>query len=277
MFVSILSRLTMSESEKIVRVVKFTKAAHWLNWKEVFLATVGMKDTKMSLVFDLEEDFPLVKMENGREVEIAENVEAMKEAYQMLLLSMDYNTKDGKAAFALVKNSKDKNKRGNARLAFERLCNRFDPKTSLKRSIWVEELFSKKCGPQENPEDFLFDMEALLNKIHEVDEGELVIDHTTFVHQVLNALPKEYETMVKIIREKLRNEGKDAVDISYLSSEFSQKYEKQPLMKISRKGERMKWHSLVLAINPREDAIFVEKLGIKLWIAMTRRKGQERQ
>ena len=179
----------------------------------------------MSLVFDLKEDFPLMKMENGKEVEIAENIEAMKKAYQMLLLSMDYNTKDGKAAFALVKNSKDKNKRGNAHLAFERLCNRFDPKTSLKRSIWVEELFSKKCGPQENPEDFLFDMEALLNKIHKVDEGELVIDHTTFVHQILNALSKEYETMVKIIKEKLRNEGKDAVDISYLSSEFSQKYE----------------------------------------------------
>ena len=62
--------------------------------------------------------------------------------------------------------------------------------------------------------------------IYKVDKGELVIDHTTFVHQVLNALPKGYETMVKIIREKLRNEGKDAVDISYLSSEFSQKYEK---------------------------------------------------
>ena len=62
--------------------------------------------------------------------------------------------------------------------------------------------------------------------IHEVDERELVIDYTTFVHQVLNALPKEYETMVKIIREKLKNEGKNAVDISYLSSDFSRKYEK---------------------------------------------------
>ena len=56
----------MSENEKIVKVVKFTKAAHWLNWKEVFLATIGMKYSKMSQVFDLKQDFPLAKVENGK-------------------------------------------------------------------------------------------------------------------------------------------------------------------------------------------------------------------
>ena len=43
-------------------------------------------------------------------------------------------------------------------------------------------------------------------------------------------------------------------------------------VKSSRKGEKMKWHLLVLITISRESAIFVEKLVIRLLIARTERR-----
>ena len=97
----------MSEVEVTIKVVAFTKASNWLNWKELFLARVNRKDAKMGMCFDLSKPFLLTKEEDGKSVPIEENVMAMRKFYEELLMSMSLSSQDGMTAFQIVKMSKN--------------------------------------------------------------------------------------------------------------------------------------------------------------------------
>ena len=104
----------MSEVEVTIKVVAFTKASNWLNWKELFLTRVNRKDSKMGLCFNLSKPFPLLKEEDGKLVPIEENVMTMRKSYEELLMSMSLSSQDGVTAFQIVRMSKDQEGNSNA-------------------------------------------------------------------------------------------------------------------------------------------------------------------
>ena len=104
----------MSSAEVTIKVVAFTKASNWLNWKELFLASVNRKDSKIGLCFDLSKPFSLTKTEGGKLVPDEDNLAVMRRAYEELLMSMSLQSTDRENAFQIVRMCKDSNSIGNA-------------------------------------------------------------------------------------------------------------------------------------------------------------------
>ena len=117
----------MSDIETIVKVIRFSRAKDWSAWKELFLAKIGRKDPVVRKVFDLKEEFKMTTEDGLETQEITKNKATMRKAYEELLMSMDYSTGEGKAAFNIGKRAKGSDGKGNARLAFSRLMKRFEP------------------------------------------------------------------------------------------------------------------------------------------------------
>ena len=86
-------------------------------------------------------EFKMTKTENGTEVPDEEQEKLMASAYTELLLNMNFNSREGENAFNLVKWSKDNEGRGNAREAWKRLIERYEPKTYLEKGKLMREFF----------------------------------------------------------------------------------------------------------------------------------------
>ena len=146
----------MSDKEVTIKVFQFSSSEKWLNWKEVFLARLNKKDPKVGEVFNLNKEFKMTKTENNQEVPDEEQEKLMANAYTELLLSMNFNSKEGENAFNLVKWSKDEQDRGDAREAWKRLIERYEPKTYLEKGKLMREFYSLSCGYKEDPVQFVY-------------------------------------------------------------------------------------------------------------------------
>ena len=159
----------MNEVEVTIKVIPFSKANDWSNWKELFLAQASRKDSEFGKCFDLSEEFPLEEIDkDGNKVPIKKNVETMRKAYFELLMSMNRSTSDGIVAFNIVKWSKDKDGKGDARMALQRLTRRYEPRTTLERGKLLAKFYSTKCGAREDPEEFIYSMENLRARINDM-------------------------------------------------------------------------------------------------------------
>lgn len=224
----------MSEKEVTIKVVPFTSASNWSNWKELFLARVRRKDAKLAEVFDLTMEFSLTKTVDGKKIPDEEHVKAMASAYNELLLSMSLETQDGTNGFNLVKWSKDGKGNGDAREAWKRLIERYEPKTYLEKGKLLKKFYSAVCNIRDDPVSFVYKLEDLRGKIHTITEGKEVISDKDFMHQVLNCLPSAYESLVENL-QPLIDQEKDPITIVNLIQELGDKFAK---MKTVRKDNR---------------------------------------
>ena len=225
----------MSDKEVTVRVFQFSSSEKWLNWKAVFLARLNKKDASMAAVFDLQKEFKMTKTENGTEVPDEEQEKLMASAYTELLLSMNFNSREGENAFNLVKWSKDNEGRGNAREAWKRLIERYEPKTYLEKGKLMREFFSLSCGHKEDPVQFVYQLENIRLKIHEITEGKEVISDKDFMNQVLNSLPSAYDSLAENLLAMV-DQDKDPLTISNMIQELSEKCAKLKTGKRGNKG-----------------------------------------
>ena len=224
----------MSEKEVTIKVVPFTSASNWSNWKELFLARVRRKDAKLAEVFDLSMEFSLTKTVDGKKIPDEEHIKAMASAYNELLLSMSLETQDGTNGFNLVKWSKDAKGNGDAREAWKRLIERYEPKTYLEKGKLLKKFYSAVCNIRDDPVSFVYKLEDLRGKIHTITEGKEVISDKDFMHQVLNCLPSAYESLVENL-QPLIDQEKDPITIVNLIQELGDKFAK---MKTVRKEHR---------------------------------------
>lgn len=145
----------MGDKEVTIKVVPFVSADKWHNWKAIFLARIDKKDPKVGEVFDLTKEFKLTKKVGDKEVPDEEKEKLMASAYNELLLSMNYNTNEGENAFNIVKWAR-KDGKGDAREAWKRLIDRYEPKTYLEKGKLMKEFYSASCGTREDPVQFLY-------------------------------------------------------------------------------------------------------------------------
>lgn len=225
----------MSDKEVTVKVFQFSSSEKWLNWKAVFLARLNKKDAKMAAVFDLQKEFKVTKTENNKEVPDEEQEKIMAGAYTELLLSMNFNSREGENAFNLVKWSKDSQGKGDAREAWKRLIERYEPKTYLEKGKLMREFFSLSCGYKEDPVQYVYQLENIRNKIHEITEGKEVISDKDFMNQVLNSLPSTYDSLAENLLAMV-DQDKDPLTISNMVQELSEKCAKLKTGKRGNKG-----------------------------------------
>ena len=186
----------MSDKEVTIKVVQFSSSDKWQNWKELFLARVNKRNPELGNLFDLNKSFELEKEENGTQVPDEKNVKLMNEAYNELLLSMNYNAREGENAFNIVRWSKTKEGKGDAREAWRKLIDRYEPKTYLEKSKLIKEFYSSSCGNGEDPVQFIYLQENVRAKIHSIVNGKEIISDKDFMHQILISLPNAYDSLV---------------------------------------------------------------------------------
>ena len=268
----------MSSAEIIIKVVAFTKASNWLNWKELFLASVNRKDPKMGLCFDLSKPFSLTKTESGKLVPDENNLAVIRTAYEELLMSMSLQSTDGENAFQIVRMCKDSNEVGNARLAFERLTKRYEPRTTLQRGKWMSDFFPKKCKVDQNPEMFVYEIEHLLTKIHQVEDGKVIIDEKTFMHQILNSLPSVYDSLVEKLQDEVDKDGDEQLTIPVMATQLGFKYQKMNSRKKTQAQSKEEIAFMGVNRQFKGKCNFCRKIGHKAVNCFEKKKkGKEKQ
>ena len=232
----------MSDKEVTVKVFQFSSSEKWLNWKEVFLARLNKKDANLSAVFDLDKEFKMTKTEGDKDVPDKNQESLMASAYNELLLSMNFNSREGENAFNLIKWSKDNKGRGDAREAWKRLIDRYEPKTFLEKGKLMKEFYSATCGYKEDPVQFIYQLENIRLKIHNIAQGKVVINDRDFMNQVLNSLPLVFESLAENLLAMV-DQDKDPLTISGMIQEISAKTAK---LKLGKRGNNKNSEEIAL-------------------------------
>ena len=216
------SSLKMSEGEHTIKVFRFSKGKDWSIWKELFLAQINRKDLEVGKCFDLKTKFSLTKKDGEKEIEDEAKLKTMRKAYDELLMSINPETTEGLAAFNMVKWSKNEDGTGDARKAFERLIKRYEPKTSLEKGKLLKQFYSIKCGVSEDPEQYVYTLENICAKIHNIAGGEVIADND-FMHQVLYGLPTKFESLSKKLQQDINKKEEKKLSILDMIEQLSLK------------------------------------------------------
>ena len=204
-----------STEEKSLRVIEFSGSAKdWVVWSEKFLARGKRKGyTKLLL--------GRVKIPTQDELTAAEdgNTDAKKKVtnlgdlnelgYEDLILSINGETAGGKVAFSPVKNCKTPEfPEGNCKQAWDRLVNKYAPKTAASY-IKLKETFTNSSlgSPEEDPDCWLTELESLCTEIDAVNISSDMSD-IDFITHVLQNLPEEYEVVVESLESRLEDTTK---------------------------------------------------------------------
>ena len=120
-----------------IKVIIFKgKALQWPTWKEKYLARArrkGYKEIYKGTVEVPDDDFDI----DASAVDAAELTDAREKnelAYEDLILAIDDETDAGRVAFSIVRMAKTRKlKDGDARLAWSRLCDKYESKSAPSR------------------------------------------------------------------------------------------------------------------------------------------------
>ena len=129
------------KGEKSIKVIYFSgKSAGWRVWNRKFMARanrIGYKkilEGKSTIPSQTEYETAEAKDPKDRTNDdkmTSDNYRLNEKAYEDLLLSIDGETKTGKVAFNLVDNAvTTANPEGDSKIAWDRLINKYAPKTA---------------------------------------------------------------------------------------------------------------------------------------------------
>ena len=203
------SSITGATGDTSIRVIIFSgKREDWENWSEKCMVKAAIRGYDNILLG--EDMVPETHDASGSKVpnltpEQKELVETNKIGFGDLILSIDCSTSAGKVAFAMVKGSKTtKNPGGLLRNAYLRLKQKFEPSTTPQFMQLTTEFHSKTMKPNQDPDVFITDLEALKVKMNELHHD--VSDKALILH-VLNNLTDHYEMEVKMLEHNAIIQG----------------------------------------------------------------------
>ena len=183
------------------------RLAQWLGCRKLLLckndeATFDVVPSKAA-INEIEEK----TTKSADDKKILKLQELNKIAYMHLVLSIDTSTREGKAAFRLIKNTKSPEyPDGNCKLAWDRLRFRYASKaaTSLMRlkKIYENSVLESK---RSDPELWISHLESIISEIEAIDVSSAPSERDLMLH-VLNNLTPEYECVLDDL-ENLFNDG----------------------------------------------------------------------
>jgi hypothetical protein len=212
--------MSSTTGEKSIRVILFSgQKKEWTIWKAKFLARSNKKPYRY--VFNDKDNELKVKVaetttitdQDGKVItqgpsvedkqEILNNMVQNADAYDDLLLSMDSSTNHGRIAFNIVRRATYTDGTVNARYAWKRLSDKFEPRTTPNRAKLQNQFFSARCTTNQDPEAYVSYMEDLRTLLEEA--GGEPISEEQFITQVVNTLPILYDTLVERLEERVGN------------------------------------------------------------------------
>ena len=235
-----------NNNEKAIRILTFSgKKEDWVMWSDKFMAKSMMKGYNEVL------DGTIIVPEDKTTNPTTSKKEAMKMnkmAYNKLILACT-----DKIAFGIVKNAKTEElKKGNAKLAWDRLKTRYKPNTGTELLALNKEYMSIELDNiKKDPEDFITDLGEVRTRMADNPFNEVITDKS-FMLYVLNSLPVEYESIAKTLERDL---GAGLLTIENLKEQVCSKYRR--LMK------KMDTKDNELALNATNKNNYEKKQGFK--------------
>jgi hypothetical protein len=235
-------------AETSIRVISFNgNKQEWIPWKAKFLARSNKKKYRFMFQFEAQEDIqmeltevnkvlqtplPVISREERakkkaeREAEeetVKKNIKGNDDAYDDLLLSMDTSTSRSRVAFNIVRRAKYDSERGNAWLAWKRLNDKYEPKTTPNRARLQKQFYSARCAPKQDPETYMSYMDDLRAILE--DAGGGTINNEQLMTQILNTLPSVYENVVERLEDFIGHEDPlKTLTVEHLTEQLALKF-----------------------------------------------------
>lgn len=135
------------------------------------------------------------------------------ECFNILVISMDASTRQGKLAFHLVITcKKPEYPQGNSKSAFDKLVSKYAPKNTQTELSLRKQLANTRLNLGEDPDEFMMKIEVLAMDINAMSKSTSdITDHDLMAH-VLNNLPSNYDPITDGL-ERQFNEKKLTLDI----------------------------------------------------------------
>jgi len=203
---SLKREVKMTEDDKVIRIIAFSgKKIDWIVWSEKFLARARRKHYRpihMGQSRPPKESSTTTTEENLRLREL--NILA----YEDIMLSIDGTTDVGRVAFQLVRGAKTQDlPSGDARMAWVRLENKYQSKTTCSRLDLKKKFINSSLkSAKDDPDVWISELEDLRNQLAEAQrnvQGATTMTDHDFMEHILNNLPKEYESVVNNLENKL--------------------------------------------------------------------------
>ena len=207
--------MSSESNEKAIRILTFSgKKEDWMMWSDKFMAKAMMKG------YDEILDGTVLVPDDNTTNPSPSQEEARKQnklAYNELILACT-----DKIAFGIVKNAKTENlKKGDAKLAWERLKTRYEPNTGTELLALNKEYMSMELDNlKKDPEDFITDLDELRTRMADDPFNEVITDKSFMLH-ILNSLPIEYESIVESMERDL---GAGILTIEDMKEQVRSKY-----------------------------------------------------
>lgn len=206
------------KGEKSIKVIYFTgKQGGWRVWNRKFMARANRcgykKMLEGTLKIPTQHTINLIEAKDEADYTAADkkNLELFKlneKAYEDLLLSIDGESKSGKVAFNLVDNAvTPENPDGNCKIAWDRLVNKYAPKTAPSYIHLKKEFANSKLkSAAHNPDDWITDLEFLRTQMNNVKiVGKTDLTEVDLIIHILSNVPEDYEVVVSKIEEQLKD------------------------------------------------------------------------
>ena len=214
------NKMTSEGDDKAIRILTFSgKEEDWRMWSAKFRAKASMRGYLEIL------DGKIVAPDDSQ-LEASTVTEAMKKtamlnckAYNELVLSCVDET-----CFAIIDEAKTSDhKYGDAKLAWDSLCLKFEPDTGTELVRLKKEYSSMMMkSASQDPDEYITKLENYRNKMKREPFKHEISDEDFFIH-VINTLPKEYESIVETLERKL---GKGKLTLKTLKTELRSKYQR---------------------------------------------------
>ena len=223
--------------EKSLRTIVFSgKRSDWDGWHEKMEAKMEWLGCRKLLLGEKDEaTFDVVPSKatideieekttkSADDKKILKLQELNKIAYMHLVLSMDTSTREGKAAFRLIKNTKSAEyPDGNCKLAWDRLKFRYASKAAASLMRLKKTYENSVLEPKRDPELWISHLESIISEIEAIDESSAPPERDLMLH-VLNNLTPEYECVL----DDLENQFNDGtLTLEHIREKLSGRYER---------------------------------------------------
>jgi len=169
---------------KAIRIIPFSgKEEDWNRWSKTFLATATAKGNREVI----KPETPTTKADDAKNVQV----------YNDLVLSCQDDITFGIVDESVSTDFPD----GDARLAWAKLQEKFEPKTGAAKVQLKKEFHQcKLTSVDEDPEVWITDLELKRRRLKVL--GTEIVDEDLILH-IINNLPKEYEMVIELCEEDL--------------------------------------------------------------------------
>ena len=204
------------------RVIAFSgKQIDWPVWSEKFLARGRRRGYKKILTGaeKVPADKTVIDTSTPAGKEQERIQEANEDAYEDLILSINAVDEVGRVAFQMVKSSKTNDlKDGDARMAWEKLEKKYQPKTTPSRLDLGEEFSNLKVKTwKSDPDIWISKLDDLRIRINEAGGNRTEMD---VMEHVLTHMPKDYNELYVTLHRRIGSSN-DPLTIDELKEELT--------------------------------------------------------